>query len=135
MQAYNNLGNAYRRKGKAAEAVACYQKAIDLQPHFLPALENQAWMMATWPEPSVRNGDKAVALAEQANQLSHGTAPQILRTLAAAYAETGRFTEAVATAKRAAALAVAQSRTDLASVLQTEIELYQTNSPCRHQSE
>jgi hypothetical protein len=88
-------------------------------------------MLATWPAPSVRNGGKAVALAEQANQFSRGKDPLILRTLAAAYAETGRFPEAVLTARQALALAMAQSNPGLTNELQTEIGLYQTNSPCR----
>jgi Flp pilus assembly protein TadD len=131
VEAYNNLGNAFCRKRMAAEAMAYYQKAIELQPQFVPAQINLAWMLATWPEPSVRNGGKAVALAKQANQFSKDKDPLILRTLAAAYAEAGRFPEAVLTAKQALALAVTQSNTGLTNVLQTEIELYQTNSPCR----
>jgi len=127
--ACERLGNAFRRKGMAAEAMACYQKAIELQPQFIPAQINLAWMLATWPEPSVRNGGKAVALAEQANQFSKDKDPLILRTLAAAYAEAGRFPEAVLTAKQALALAVAQSNPGLTNELQTEIGLYQTNSP------
>jgi tetratricopeptide (TPR) repeat protein len=130
-EAYYNLGYAFRRKGMAAEAMACFQKSIELQPQFIPAQRNLAWMLATWPEPSVRNGGKAVALAEQASQFSKDKNPLILRTLAAAYAEVGRFPEAVATAKQALALAVTQSNTRLINVLQTEIGLYQTNSPCR----
>jgi tetratricopeptide (TPR) repeat protein len=115
----------------AAEAMACYQKAIELQPQFIPAQINLAWMLATWPEPSVRNGGKAVALAGQANQFSQDKDPLILRTLAAAYAEAGRFPEAVLTASQALALAVAQSNTGLTNALQTEIGLYQANSPYR----
>jgi Tfp pilus assembly protein PilF len=129
--AYNNLGNAFRRNRMGAEAKACYQKAIELQPQFTPARINLAWLLATWPEPSVRNGGKAVALAEKANQLAKDKDPLILRTLAAAYAETERFPEAVSTAKQALVLAVAQTNTGLTSALQAEIELYQTNSPCR----
>jgi tetratricopeptide (TPR) repeat protein len=134
VEAYNDLGYAFRRKGMAASAVACFQKAIELQPQFIPAQMNLAWMLATWPEPSVRNGGKAVTLAEQANQFSKGKDPLILRTLAAAYAEAGRFPEAAVTAKQALALAAAQSNTGLTNVLQTEIGLYQTNSPCRSTS-
>jgi tetratricopeptide (TPR) repeat protein len=128
---YYNLGRAFHQKGMAAEAMANYQKAIELQPQFIPAQRNLAWMLATWPEPSVRNGDKAVALAEKANQFSKNKDPLMLRTLAAAYAEAGRFPEAVAMAKQALALAVAQSNTRLIKVLPAEIGLYQTNSPCR----
>ena len=130
-QAYDDLGSALRRNGKAAEAVASYQRAIELDPQIIPARIKLAWMLATWPQPSVRNGDKAIALAEQANQISGGKDPGVLRTLAAAYAETGRFSEAILTAKQALALASAQSRTALINELRTEIGLYQTNTPCR----
>ena len=131
VQAYNDLGYAFLRKKMAAEAIACYQKAFELQPQFITARGNLAWLLATWPEPSVRNGGRAVALVEQANQFSKDKDPLILRTLAAAYAEAGRFPEAVLTAKQALALAVAQSNPGLTNVLQKEIGLYQTNSPCR----
>jgi Flp pilus assembly protein TadD len=132
--AYNDLGCAFRLKGMAAEAMACFQKAIELQPQFITAQIDLAWMLATWPDPPVRNGGRAVALAGQANQLSKDKDPLILRTLAAAYAEAGRFPEAVVTARQAVALAVAQSNTGLTNVLQAEIGLYQTNSPCRSTS-
>jgi tetratricopeptide (TPR) repeat protein len=129
--AYYNLGHAFYLKKMTAEAMASYQRAVQLQPHFIPAQIDLAWMLATWPEPAVRNGAKAVALAEEANQFSQGKDPLILRTLAAAYAEAGRFSEAVATAKQALALAAAQSKTGLMNELQTEIGLYESNSPCR----
>ena len=89
-------------------------------------------MLATWPDPPVRNGGRAVALAGQANQSSKDKDALILRTLAAAYAEAGQFPEALVTAKQA--LALAQSNPELANVLQAEIGLYQTNSPCRSTS-
>ena len=130
--AYNGLGCAFRQKAMVASAVACFQKAIELQPQFITAQIELAWMLATWPDPSVRNGGRAVALAGQANQLSKDKDPLILRTLAATYAEAGRFPEAVVTAKQA--LALAQSSPGLTNVLQAEIGLYQTNSPCRSTS-
>jgi tetratricopeptide (TPR) repeat protein len=130
-QAYYNLGYALRQNRMAAEAVACFQKAIELDPQFMPAQMNLAWLLATWPEPSVRNGREAVALAEKANGLTKNPDPRILRTLAAAYAETGRFPEAVMMAKQALAMAVAQPNAQLTNALPAEIELYLRNSPCR----
>jgi superkiller protein 3 len=128
-QAYDNLGGAYRKKSMPAEAVANYEKALELQPQFMSAQKNLAWLLATWPDASIRNGKKAVSLAEQANQLSDGQDPEILRTLAAAYAEAGRFDEAVSTAQKAVTLA--QSDTILTGELRKEIGLYQNHSPCR----
>jgi tetratricopeptide (TPR) repeat protein len=132
---YGNLGDAFRRKGKAGDAIANYQKAIELQPQFISARRKLAWMLATWPDASIRDGKKAVALAGQANQMTSGRDAEVLRTLAAAYAETGRFTEAVSTAQKALALARAKSDTGEASELQTEIRAYQNNAPCRSEGD
>jgi Flp pilus assembly protein TadD len=126
--AHNNLGYVLRQTGRVDEAMVHFRKAVALQPQFTPALANLAWTLATWPEPSVRNGSNAVILAEEANRLSGGQNPQMLRTLAAAYAEAGRFPEAVATANRALALALAQSDARLTNLLHKEIGFYQTNS-------
>lgn len=130
-QAYFNLAYADRRNGMAANALTNYQKALELQPEFVPAWKDMAWIRATWPEASARDGSEAVAFAEKANGLTGGADPQILRTLAAAYAETGKFSEAEATAKKARALAAAQSKTVLESELQTELGWYEAKVPCR----
>jgi tetratricopeptide (TPR) repeat protein len=77
----------------------------------------------------LRNGQKAVELAQQAERLGGGESPQILDTLAAAYAEAGRFGEAVETAKRALDLSVAQNNKPLAEAIQARLKLYETNVP------
>jgi hypothetical protein len=74
---------------------------------------------------SLRDGNKAVELARQAKALTGGERPVILRTLAAALAEAGRFPEAVETAQRASSLAEAQSIPDLARQIQFELKFYQ----------
>jgi len=79
----------------------------------------------------LRNGDKAVILAEQANRSSDNKDPGMLRILAAAFAAAGRFPEAVTTAEKALELAAAESKANLAMALQKDIQLYQTNSPYR----
>jgi tetratricopeptide (TPR) repeat protein len=77
----------------------------------------------------LRNGGKAVELSRQASLLTGGENPIYLHTLAAAYAEAGRFPEAVETAQRALRLANAQSNAGLARALQLEMEFYQAGSP------
>ncbi|HTR41147.1 MAG TPA: tetratricopeptide repeat protein [Pseudomonadales bacterium] len=128
-QAHYFLGYCFFRTGRTADAIAHYQRAIELQPQYLPVLQKLAWILATWPDASIRNGNKALALAEQANQLTGGQNPETLRVLAAAYAGTGQYTEAVSTARKA--LALAKSDTALAKELQTEMEAYQNNTPLR----
>ncbi len=127
--AQNYLGNAFLRKGRAAEAISHFQKALQIEPANSAIANNLAWLLATWPEASVRNGKQAVQIGERANQLASGGNPFILCTLAAAYAEAGRFSEAVETAQRALHLAEGQSNTSLAGQLQIQIKLYQAGSP------
>jgi tetratricopeptide (TPR) repeat protein len=127
--AHNNLGNALLQKGNMPEAIAHFQQVMQLKPADPWAKNNLAWILATCPEASLRNGNKAVELARQANELTGGERPIILQTLAAAFAEAGGFSEAVETAQHALRLAEAQSKPTLAGQLQSELKLYQAGSP------
>jgi protein O-mannosyl-transferase len=127
--AHLNLGSALGRKGRMEEAGAQYQKALQIKPSDPEIQNNFAWLLATCSQAALRNGSKAVELARQADGLTGGENPVILRTLAAALAEAGQFPEAVETARHALRLAEAQSNTRLAGKLQTELELYQAGRP------
>jgi tetratricopeptide (TPR) repeat protein len=128
---HNNLGLAYSKNGAVKEGMAEYEKALEIDPQFTDAQNNLAWAMATGPEASLRNGNKAVELAERADQLSMGGDPNIAGTLAAAYAEAGRFSKAITTAKRAMQLALAQKDTAMVDALQIQIKLYKAGFPFR----
>jgi Flp pilus assembly protein TadD len=127
--AHNSLGNALMREGKVDEAITHYRKALQLDPVNPSFQSNLAWLLATSPRASLRNGNIAVELARRANELTGGTNPLILRALAAAFAEAGRFPEAVETAQRGWQLAQAQSNTKVAGQLQSDIKLYEAGSP------
>ena len=94
-------------------------------------LNDTAWILATSPEASLRNGVEAVELAQRAVELSGGQEPAILDTLAAAYAEAGRFAEAVQTAQKAAKLATQQNKQALAESIKARIRLYEAETPFR----
>jgi tetratricopeptide (TPR) repeat protein len=129
-----HLGIALFQSGRVDEAIAHFQKALEGQPDFADAwnsLDHTAWLLATSPEASLRNGPKALALARQLDRLSGGNNPTLLDTLAAAHAETGQFPEAVDAAQRALALALAQNNTALAETLRQHIKLLQAGSPLR----
>ena len=130
-QAHVDLASALLEKGQACEALAHGWAALKLQPDDPAIMSDLAWVLATWPEASVRNGTQAIQLAQQANRLTRGQDAITLRALAAAYAEGGQFAEAVSTARRAVELAVSQSNQALAVALQSEIKLYQTDAPFR----
>jgi Flp pilus assembly protein TadD len=128
---HNNLGAALVQKGQFEDAVAHYQKALELRPEYPGACNNLAWVLATSPQSAIRNGARAVQLARQANQLTSGGNLVILRTLAAAYAEAGRFPEAIETANQALQLATTQGNSAWANTLQKETKLFQAGSPLR----
>ncbi|PYI60545.1 MAG: hypothetical protein DMC59_02745 [Verrucomicrobia bacterium] len=127
----NNIGLALAQKGRPSEAIAHWQNALAIQPDSVDPLNNLAWVLATFPESWIRNKKQALVLAERANQLSGDNSPMILRTLAAAYAENGRFTEARVTAERGLQLANAQENPALASILERDLARYRINTPVR----
>ena len=95
----------------------------------VPALNDLAWLRATAPDPGLRNGPEAVRLAERACQQTQYKEIVPIRTLAAAYAEAGRFGDAVATARKALAMVLAQGPKELAARDEQLLELYKSGRP------
>ena len=125
---YYNLGMAASQEGRVADAMAFYQQALDLDPDQVETDNKLAWILATSPLPALRNGPRAVALAQHANQLARGRNTGVLGTLAAALAEAGRFPEAVATVRQALPLAAARNETTMVEDLRVQLSFYQTNA-------
>ncbi len=132
--AYTGLGNAFLRKGALKEAIAHYNKAMALAPEDPHSRSNLAWVLATSIDASIRDGAKAVELAQQAVSLSGGREPLFFRTLAAAYAETGRFSNASAVIQQGVAIASVQGKTGLADLLEQDGLLYRQQVPLRRTS-
>jgi tetratricopeptide (TPR) repeat protein len=125
---HSNLGVALIRVGRVKEALAHYDMALQIDPNDIDAQNNMAWVLATWPEAEIRDGGKAVKLAESADSLTRSSDIRISVTLAASYAEAGRFTDAVKTAQRALRLAIAQGNTARINSIRAQIELYEKGS-------
>jgi Flp pilus assembly protein TadD len=117
--------------GNVGEAVEQYRAALRREPDSLEALNNLAWLLATSPDAAVRNGSDAVRFAEQACRLTNRTNPGLIGTLAAAYAEAGRFNDAVEAAGQAAALAEAAGNSQFARMNRQLQSLYRTGRPFR----
>jgi protein O-mannosyl-transferase len=132
--AHANLGSALLAKGRIAEAIGQYKEALTLVPENVAAQSNLAWLLATSPDSSLRNGPEAVLLAEHASRSSGGKRPLVLRILAAAYAEAGRFSEARATAHEALQAADDQGNSALSDFLRKEIALYESGQPYHKQA-
>jgi serine/threonine-protein kinase len=128
------LGVIFLQKREVHQALDHLQASLKSQPDHAGACGALAWVLATSPDPTIRNGNKAVELAQQANVLSGGTNPMVLGTLAAADAEAGHFPEAVATARQALQLAEVQNNAGanaLVTALQAQLKSYEAGSPFR----
>ena len=127
-RAWMNHGITYYLQDRYAEAAADYQAAIGLEPLNAVPYNALAWLRATAPEGSARNGEEATRLAEKAVQL--GDTPQHRDTLAAAYAEAGRFLRAVQEQERAIAL-WGEGSDGIVSGFRKRLELYRQGRPFR----
>jgi tetratricopeptide (TPR) repeat protein len=130
-EAQKNLRSVLALQEKIRTVLAQRRESIRLHPDDLVTLQETAWVLATNPDASVRNGAEAVELAQRGAKLAGGSNPQVLDTLAAAYAEAGRFAEAVETAQQALQQASSGNDTALAGAVRDRIRLYQAGSPYR----
>ena len=129
--AHANLGSVFLAKRRVRDAIAQYRDALRIAPDNVAAQSNLAWLLATAADPSLRNGSEAVLLAERAESESSRSENHaiVLRILAAAYAETGRFIEAKKTAEQALQKAEIQGNSTLSGALRDEISLYDLGLP------
>ena len=130
-EAHYQLAGLYSVKGNAASAISQLEDAVRLAPDWPLALNNLAWMRATESDSKLRNGAEAEGLAMKAVALTEKNDPSTLDTLAAAYAETGRFTDAAQTAAMAIQSANSADETNLAKEIESRLKLYQSGQPYR----
>lgn len=114
------------------EAMSEYAAALLIQPDYPDALDGLAWILSTDTDAGYRNGTEAVKLAEQACTLTKRSDPKKLKTLAAAYAETGRFDEAIQTLQTARELAAKANRPQLVNDCTVMLESFQKSKPWRN---
>jgi protein O-mannosyl-transferase len=129
--AHFQFGDALAHSGNTHQAMAQYAAALLLRPDFPEALDGLAWILCTSTNAELRNAGQAVGMAEQACELSGRKDPAKLKTLAAAYAEAGRFQEAVATVQAALDLAMSAKRDSLAQECRSMAGEFQAAKPWR----
>jgi tetratricopeptide (TPR) repeat protein len=128
------LGCALFHTGRRVEAIIHLQKALAIEPDLAETdsaeeKNNLAWSFATDPEASKRNGALAVKLAEGACRRTHYQVSIMVGTLATAYAEAGRFEDAISTAQKAITLAEQNGESDLLREYQKLLALYLKHQP------
>jgi tetratricopeptide (TPR) repeat protein len=127
--AHYNLGVGLAGQGRVPEAMAQYREALRLKPDFPPALRKLAWILATDGNANLRNAGEAVQLAERLCAITGSQQTKDLDVLAAAYAEAGRFSDAIRIAQKAVELAGAAGQQELARQVQERLKLYQAGWP------
>ena len=105
-----------------------------LEPNSPEALQSLAWILATHPNASLRNGNEAVYLASRAQEITQSKSPEALDALAAALAEQGEFDRAVQTAHNAADLAQRSGKAKLAASIIWRIGQYRARAAYRDQT-
>ena len=116
---------------KTREAMGQYAAALLLQPDFPDALDGLAWILASATNAECRNGTEAVRMSERACELTGNKNANKMKTLAAAYAEAGRFEPAASTARTAMALATGSSQLALSNQCRLMLEQFQRSEPWR----
>ncbi len=125
---HRELALCLSHRGQSQQAREAYQEALRLNPNWPATDQSRAWRLATDRAPAQRWGPMAVLMAERVVAVK-GDDAQALDTLAAAYAESGRFEEAVRTATRASQQARAAAQTGLAGEIEARLHLYEKRQP------
>jgi len=125
------LSGYYFGTGRVKDAIRILKIGAEAVPDNVVFLNMLAKLLATCPDPGLRDGPKALALALQASKLTDDAEPSILATLAAAYAETGDFAGAIRTAERAWQLAQESGQQELARMIQEQLVGYRNRVPFR----
>jgi len=125
--AFHSRGDAYLSISKQAEALADYEAAVKLHQESPNLLNNLAWLLATSPDDKLRDGKRAIELANKAGELTEFKEAYILSTIAAAYAESGDMEKALEWSTKAVEL----SPDELKENIKKELASYQAGKPWR----
>ena len=130
-RANNCLGIAASRTGQVQRAVEYWSRALASAPDDPAVGAELAWVLATAAAPNVRNGVVAVQVAERADRATGGRDVKVLQALAAAYAEQGRFADAVTKAREALRISAERQDSNETAALSRELSDYEQNRPFR----
>ncbi|MEX0586926.1 MAG: tetratricopeptide repeat protein, partial [Pirellulales bacterium] len=125
-----HLAGALLQNGDARSALEEYRAVADRHPDS-PAANNLAWILATYPDDSIRDGTEAVRISERVCELSSHRDISALDTLAASYAEAGRFADALRTVKQAIALSEKVDDNQRTERLRRRLRRYESREPLR----
>jgi tetratricopeptide (TPR) repeat protein len=123
--AHAMLADLYSSQGRFEESITEMNSALRYTPDSAVLINNLAWMLATCQQKPLRDGARAITLAQRACEATKFQQTIYVGTLAAAYAEAGNFDQAIATAQKACSLAKKNDEADLFKRNQELLALYQ----------
>lgn len=129
--AHLNLGTAHWRAGRLDSAITAFRTGLQRAPENPRLAQRLAWLLATAPEPALRDGSEAERLAQALCRQTGHQVPELLDLLAAAQAEQQQYEAAAASARRAVELARGAGRDALAAQIQSRLHRYQSHQPYR----
>jgi tetratricopeptide (TPR) repeat protein len=124
-----DFGLFLSQHGNPGEAMNYFSAALKRHPDFPAALNQLAWILSTSPNFKLRDGKKAVELAERASELTQNKRPDVLTTLAAAYAEIGQFEKAIIVAQQARSFALTEGQKEIAAKDDLLLKNFQASQP------
>jgi tetratricopeptide (TPR) repeat protein len=130
-KAHYQLAISIKSSKRIEETVKHLNKAVELLPDSPLVLNELAWILATYPDDRIRDGQRALALAQRASEMTNNENLVILDTLASAYAEVGRYEEALKTIKKALSITSISTPKELSAHLRSQRNLFETGKPAR----
>ncbi len=127
--AHYNLARILTDQGRTDESIAHFNNSLRLEPDWVGPINALAWILATHKETRFRDYEEAVRLAERACELTDYKEPNLLDTLAAAYASAGKLSEAVVIAEKALRLARSSAQNKLTEKIKGRLRLYRAGQP------
>ena len=124
------LANVAVQLNDIQQAIASYEDAIRMNPKLLYQANNLAWLLATTEQSGLRDGQRALEIAQEICSREEVDASSI-DTLAAAYAAAGNYQAAWETAERASEVAIAEGNNELAARISARATLYKSGKPFR----
>jgi len=124
---YLERGRIYQNQGRYSAATADYEKAVELGPAEARCYNQFAWLLAACPQPEFRDGARAVQLARRGCELTKWQDANILDTLASAYAECGRFDDALKWVNKSLEMAGDEIKEAVAG----HVQLFRNGQPAR----
>jgi tetratricopeptide (TPR) repeat protein len=128
-QAHYYLGEALVQRGNINDAITHFEDAIKLEPDWVEPMNDLAWFLAAGKETTIHNPDEAIRLAQRACELTNYKKPELLDTLAAAYAAAGDFSKAIETVEKALELCQSPEQNTLKKEIENRLVLYKADKP------